>query len=328
MANGDRTVVYIGDVGDYLYEAACQNSKLAILITQHNYQNLVPGVYYTSLGNFDNLNAFAAVLRQADDIIYVPPKIWSDESGSLQAWTEDYLTICSCDNAKTVSGFDLPDPPLTLITRLTIFPRAADTTQVWVAGCSISHGVGVTPEQRFGHIVAERLDLPVSFLTRPGSSIVWAADQILKSDIRKGDYVFWGLTGVNRFTYWNDQIDKLRHCTMNAYPAQKKYLDQIITKNFFVSGHIKYQALTAVHQVVNFCKQIDARLIIATLMPGIEIYLKDLKNFVPLSGLHGRELADQYTDQGSDGVHPGPNSHVWFANCLIDKLNTVYGTSY
>ena len=64
---------------------------------------------------------------------------------------------------------------------------------LWTAGCSVTHGMGVSESERWGNILSEYLDMPEISLSMNGASIKWTADQILRSDIKRGDVVVWDL---------------------------------------------------------------------------------------------------------------------------------------
>lgn len=321
MTDG-RVIVYVGDVGEYLSVIAINQDPLAKLIDSSNCKKLQSGVYYTSLGDLKDLNEFGAVLQQADEIIYAPPDSWSHIMA--KTWTEDYLQICAADSNKKVVGCETDVDSLSNVCRELVAHRASETAQVWIAGCSISHGVGVNPAQRYGSIIAEQLGLSVTYLTLSSSSVCWAADQILRSDIRSGDKVFWGITSPHRLTYWNDIQHTVGRATLKTFAAHKKFLSTTIKENFLASNHVKYQSILAVRQVNNYCRKIKAELIMATLMPGLERYLKDLQNFTPLAGLYGRNVQDLYLDIGDDGLHPGIQSHKFFAERMVNKYRQLY----
>ena len=59
-----------------------------------------------------------------------------------------------------------------------------------------------------------KLNLPVSTLAQGGTSIFWAADQILRSDIRKDDIVIFMLTSTHRFPYYTNS--QLKHITFRS----------------------------------------------------------------------------------------------------------------
>lgn len=314
--------MYLGDTGSYLAEIAKKRCPSASLITKTNYQNLGPGTYWTSLGYLDDLTQFASILRQCHEIVYSPPDTWSDTK--MRDWTLDYLEVLETDQTKKILGVTASPSPLSYRNQKIRSERASDSKQIWVAGCSISHGLGVAPHQRYGEIISSRLNLPVTYLTQPASSILWAADQILRSDIRAGDSIFWGLTSSSRISYWHDIEQKVMHCVIHNYHNHKNFLNHIITENFLASDHVKYQSVLAVDQVNNFCRKVNANLVIATLYQGMELFLRELDNFVPLAGLHGRELHNMFVDIGTDGRHPGVAAHQFYADHMLAKHKQLY----
>lgn len=315
--SSDIITVFVGDITPDLSSRAVDHDSGAKLITNDNYRDLGPGTYYTSIGDLGNLNQFSTVLLQADVIIYSPPSTWS--SSVMKYWTEDYLEVFSCMNHKTVVGFDGPSPVLAEMSEL-VDCRRSDDRQIWIAGCSISHGVGVMPEERWGVLVAQELSIPVSFLTQDSSSLVWAADQILRSDVRSGDLIFWGLTSIHRFSFWNHVTQQVRHCTPQGWEQEKTFLSSFIKENFLASDTLIYEAINAVYRVSNFCDKIGAVLIIGTVLRGLEQALRDWPNFVAMAGMHGRNADDMFIDIGSDQKHPGRLSHRHYAETMLRTL--------
>jgi hypothetical protein len=314
--------IYVGDVSESLAVQARQHDSRATLITPVRHHCLAPGVYYVSIGDLEDLSQFGTVLRQADHIVYCEPTQWSDSlrgNSRMKKWTEDYLEIFASDGSKTVSGFVIPDSGPVAQPRL-VDHRQADAPQIWVAGCSISHGVGVDQTQRYGALLADHLGRQASFLTCPGSSVAWAADQILRSDIRQDDIVFWGLTSMNRFSYWNIERGSVGHCTPRNWPTEKRFLRHLIQEEFLASDHLIHDCVQSVRQVSNFCRKLGATLISATLLSGLERFIRDLPGFVPAAGTHGRNFGDMFIDVGTDDEHPGPKSHRYFADKMLAKL--------
>jgi hypothetical protein len=325
MAN--KITVCVGDTDESLYSYAITLDQSAQLITSKNFQNLQPGTYYTSLGDLSDLAEFAEVLRQASEIIYCPPKIWSDEISSqsdMKKWTEDYIKAFSY--TKKVIGFSTTECDEVALMTYLVDQRKTQYRQIWIAGCSISHGVGVKSDQKYGHLISQKLDLNASFLTRSGSSILWAADQLLRSDIQKGDIIFWGITSPGRLTYWDGSNEKIVSCGIHSWNEHKSYLNSFIQQKFFVSEIVIYQSISAIMQVINFCEKIGIQLILATLLPGMEKYIKIVPNFLSLTGLYGRNRDYQQIDIGEDGYHPGPKSHQHYADQMLKKYYQLYGT--
>jgi len=143
--------IYLGDIGEYLADLAIANHGNATLITQENFTNLPHGIYYTSIGDLTDLRTLGGVLQQANKIVYAPPVVWSDNRHSksvMKEWTEDYLHIfsfrCQVDNYIPVNT----DNQKTILKLVNT--RKTQEQQLWIAGCSISHGIGVTEDTRYG----------------------------------------------------------------------------------------------------------------------------------------------------------------------------------
>jgi hypothetical protein len=203
--------------------------------------------------------------------------------------------------------------------------RKTDSHQLWIAGCSFAHGIGIQREQRFGHLLAEKLNLPVSYLTRPGTSISWAADQILRSDIKKNDVVVWALTGAGRFTFLDDK-NILYHI------GAANYKDVAIVKNYInekllASNHMLYESFTHIGQVKNYLDKIGAEFILAVMpLNGQEhdlqtiAFTEDIKNSIMLFDQNDYS----FIDYGFDRIHPGPLHHKWYADQIYSKYTDLY----
>jgi len=303
--------IYVGDSTEYLSHLAKTNDSNAKLVTTDNFENLVDGTYFSSVGDIGNLFNFGKLLQQADKIVYAPPPNGHWTGGeNMKNWTEEYIENfsfkCYIENYKP-PAFEFPGM-LQLADG-----RKTENPQLWTAGCSISHGVGVTDSQRFGTLLSNQLNLSVSFLTCRSSSIMWAADQILRSDIREGDIVVWGLTSHRRFPYFNN--NSIKHVKVSPYSTIEE-LDELDSENLL------YRNLTSVFQVSNFCKKIKCKLILASLIDNkILSCIRDFPNLVVLSKLWGRGPKDLFIDQGTDNSHPGLKTHQYYADEIYKKIS-------
>jgi hypothetical protein len=309
--------IFVGDVREYLADVAKKHDPLATSINSLNCQNLKSGTYYASIADLDN---FGQVLQQANTIVYSPPAKWSDERNAasmMQYWSERYLSVFCCDATKTVVNFNILFP-----TNKTKMLSIADTrkskeSQIWIAGCSISHGVGVADHERYGELISKELNLPVTFLTAGGSSIRWASDQILRSDILPGDTIFWGITSPNRLSYWDELTSTIRYSVPSNFDTHT-FLKSLVNKKYIASDHMIYESIVSIHNVINFCKTNNITLVLATLLEGMEIYLKEfVNNFVPLAGIFGRNEHNTFLDLGTDNKHPGPKSHQFIKEQML-----------
>jgi len=221
--------------------------------------------------------------------------------------------------------------------------RKTETAQLWIAGCSIAQGIGLDlPDQQYGQLVSDYFNTPASFLTQGASSIEWATDQILRSDIRSGDTVIWGITGVNRFVHWDDNgvmfsvtpaifDPKNPHFTTGTAHIKSKtdtWLDLMHDKSRL------YHAVRQISQVIAFCKKINANLILGCHLElslkeqadSLEAFLLETGHYIHFAHQSSSwELswpADyrQYLDKGNDNRHPGPLTHKQWADALIEYI--------
>jgi hypothetical protein len=203
--------------------------------------------------------------------------------------------------------------------------RKTDHAQLWVAGCSISHGIGVEPDQRFGALLSKDLDMPCSFLTRPGSAIDWAGDQICRSDIRSGDTVIFALTSGCRLTYvHNGKL--LNGITANTYKLHSEY-KKIISPFHLLTENTFYQQVLAIDRCINFCHKINAKLLLIGLLisqsPNLLRYVSQKNNFFlyPYQFSHPDQFIIKFEDLGSDQQHPGWQQHSLYRDFIIKHIS-------
>lgn len=227
--------------------------------------------------------------------------------------------------------------------------RQSDQPQIWVAGCSIANGTDVEKTERYGQLLADELNMPVSFLSILGSAIPWAADQILRSDIRQGDIVVWGLTGISRYlTFRNNifvnvlpetflvEIDPISFALRNGEDRQQ-VLDYYVNyqkgidswtgqetkemESACLNSDRLMQAVQTIHQVNNFCNKIGAKLIVFL----HDISLEEYYDFVEerISNLPGYLKISEVKDMGKHGTHPGPKTHQTWTDEILEKLKNL-----
>jgi hypothetical protein len=333
--------LYIGDNNIELAEKAISADPRAFLIDRSNYKEFLNNPHkgditvYTSLADLPKLNedtvAVYSIFDSADNIYYYPPENWSDNKNidfadSIHFYTE-YI-LCEFQKQKNnVHGLGLTDYSTELYTKL-VDQRKTDSKQLWLAGCSVTHGVGVLENQRYGQLLADSLKMPVSFLTAGGSSISWAVDQIVRSDIRAGDIVILGATEEVRFPYWTTD-NKVWHITTHHQKQSHRLSSTNLTTNvidrLITDDNCFYQSIIRLHQLVNFCNKIDAKLLIIGLLSSqsLALHLHNINSFINYKNFN---LSNSYVDLGSDNMHPGPLQHQLYADfcqSALKKLNYI-----
>jgi len=313
----------VGDVTSYLSQEASKYSPDAKLITEKNCNIESDSTYYISIGDFTSRRQFVELLDCADRLIYAPPNMWSDlknnNTSLMKHYTEFHLLVLK--NSKIVLGIDHLIPT-SIINQMTQLEDTRKTTepQLWVAGCSITAGDFLEKDKRYGQLLANKLNLEVSFLAKGGASISWAADQILRSNIQKDDIVVFGLTSLDRFSFFKDQ--KLHNVNPGYYQMNPEFNNIV---NIDMLSHLEnsiYHSLTSVHQVINFCNYIGAKLFLVGIFVHQDHlpYFISLKNYYHIRDYYGDSIETTYLDLAYDGKHPGPLTHQWYAKKIYQLL--------
>lgn len=307
----------VGNNDSELSTIAKQHSDSAYLVDFSNYTQQHSGTCYTSIADLPGLAEFASVLRQADTIIYHPPKKWT--SAEMKNWTEKYLYTFSLDRSKNIINcptFCVPKNSKLIFTLHD--QRKSNNKCLWVSGASTSLGAGVEIHERYANILSEKLNLPLCMLSQSAVSIPYAVDQILRSDIRQDDIVVLGISHYSRHTYYDEENSEIIHVTPMNVKEQNRKID-------LTDPTLLYDSITAVHQVLNFCRKIDAKIILLGIHPdlGFASYLKDIAGYVHANGFYGVNSEDRYIDLGSDNLHAGPLMHQWYAEKILNKLKEI-----
>jgi hypothetical protein len=198
--------------------------------------------------------------------------------------------------------------------------KKTDYPTLWTVGCSITIGVGIEYKARWGTVLANLLQMPEVTLSAPGTSIQWACDQILRSDIRENDIIVWGLTSVPRIEITNNWKTISR--TIGNY-CELDLSKQYWKLDYFDSETLMINSIHNILQVNNFCNKIGAKLYLANILDihWIPFMLKEYPNFIDLTlGLNIGKTMVEFIDLGTDNSHPGPRQHQQYANKLFNFI--------
>lgn len=304
--------LFVGDNNQELADTAKNYDSTAFLVDNKNYKKFLESDHsnqitgYTSSADLpkitDNRSIFFDVLSKADKIFYCPPVKWSDATkefswNSQQRFTEYYLNCINLEK-NNVHGLDLTPYAHSSYLDL-VETRQTDNPCLWITGCSSSLGVGVELNQRYGQLIADKIGYPVYHLTERGASIEWSADQILRSDIRKGDIVVWGLTTEFRGPR-----------ALNGKVVRENNPDALLSETRL------YKAITSVHQVVNFCRAVGCQLVMFPIITSenLQLMLHSVEEYIQLPYHIG------YLDLGNDGIHGGTLQHLTWANHVLKRI--------
>ena len=307
--------VFVGDTDESLAKHATEFDQSSFLVDTSNYKRFLNTTYtsdvtiYTSFSDLPKIDDVHAVLfeilNKADCIFYRPPPVWSDDVGKF-SWEStkritEWFLYCINLEKNNVQGLDLTvyqhSEYLTLENT-----RNTDSPVLWISGCSVSHGGSINTAEKYGELLSSNLNLPVTYLTKGGSSIKWQSDQILRSDIRKDDIVVWGLT---------QEVRTVK--VMNGVVLQEQDPD------IRLSELRLYDAVTSINQVVNFCRKTKCQLALLPLISSevLNLSLIHLDEYVHLP------YTTTPLDYGTDNLHPGPLSHKLYATYALNKISKL-----
>jgi hypothetical protein len=333
-----KITIFVGDVGMTTANAALAVDKEAVLLDNSNYlqflnNELLNNTFYTSLGDLpNNPDAMYYILAKADDIVYCPVNHWSDGktlrvtdvSSSMQGLTE--FILFNIANIKyNVSNLDLTKYNPTQFVELAD-SRKDNNPQLWVAGGSDTFGFGVNTNDRYGDILGNKLSLSVSTLAAAGGSISWIADQIIRSDIRPGDFVVVGLVPDSRLPVWSSIKNKIIHLAP-VNNIHDKFVDipKSAVNQFLVSDTMLYENVIHVHQIVNYCKKAGARLLIMGIScsDSLIMHLNDIIEFKNYVNFDVKNSIADLVDTALDGKHPGPLQHQLYADFCYQQFKKL-----
>lgn len=338
------TVIFFGDVDDTVARTALAFDRHAQLLDHTNYRQFLQSpdlnstAWYSSLGDLPtDLELVYNILSRANRVVYCAPERWSDNRTvdctdpciSIQGLTE--VVLCMLPASIRVENLQpITADPVQLVDR-----RQSDNAQIWNVGCSVTYGSFIAKHERYGQLLAQRLGMSCSFLAIPGRSIHWAADQILRSDIRNGDLVVWGLTSPERLMYVHEHR-LLNGVTPVSYDRFDEYKNIVHPENLSSHDNL-YKQYYAVQQVCNFCEKIGANLILINLLYGnhfIQRAFRRHKSYVHVPyRMRAHSFLTEFLDLASDNEHPGPLQHQQYFQLIYDHilhnptLSKIYLTS-
>jgi hypothetical protein len=281
------------------YFVAAEDS---ILLTNDNFEQYLgkSGVFHTSLGDITAAN----LLLIAD---YNCTFIFVDQGFDNQTalYEKTIIFLNAVFDSNTIIGYIRPGPA-TFAEQSIMRPPGP---RLWVFGCSLSAGVGVNESEVYSTKLSVATGLPVTTVARVGSSTHWSLRQLLHADIWPTDIVIWQLTTIERFTVKQP----------NRWPKEVMLKDadrETILST--TDEQLWFDQLSLVNCGVQYLRAI-----------GPEFYMISLDSSSPLLNV----CLEQYTrypeycyvpdwqiDLGTDGLHPGPQSHHLLYRSLEKKL--------
>lgn len=299
-------ILFVGSNEEYLSVKAKEFDPSATLLTSAN-EITDCGVYYTALGDIKTPRELSDICFNATKLFYCPPDVWKNKV--QQRYTEEI--VLASKRRTDVQENIIRDDQFVNSSAL-VDKRISETPQIWAVGCSITAGVGVSKSECWTSLVQKHINLPMSSLSKSGSSILWQSDQIIRSDIREGDIVLWGVTTNGRLPVIINE--KLVHLSVGSKRNKITNLEAELLN----SSSLRYHNILAIQRAVNFCKVAKAKIILVGVLPDCPLLFSypDLPNYT-----QAVLSSTMFIDVGTDGAHPGPEQHQEYARLFIHAYN-------
>lgn len=289
------------------------------LISEKNIDDIIDNVdridCHTAIADINTIN-IQKVIRAAQEIYLVDIDICTIPNDQMYQYGRLFNELYKHNKINSLSNINLLNVENINFMQAV---RQHESPVLWTVGCSVTYGYGVTDNDRWGKLLSDKLNLPEVRLSCPGSSIYWAADQILRADIRTGDIVVWGVTDQARFDYAKDwKLISKPASHYDEIPKDLRYWDL----NYFDSSTQTLVCARNILQVINFCKKIRATLCIANLLDEtwLPIIFKETHNFIDFGDDFTEAGMLKFIDLGSDNNHPGPKQHQQYAEKIFNFI--------
>jgi len=353
----NKTVI-VGDTSEDLRYFAESYDKNAVLWSN---QNSDLETVFLSIGDTD-LSTFLKILLDAELIIYHDISNWSTKETKTITDNIIYLlyingysdriigfpikTIILDNHQLNIDSIDSDLQNNLLIQKicqlsktnllgLSSHRRSIDK-QIWTAGCSYAHGTGLDSRKNcYGNLIAEHFGLSFTNIGYPGTSVDFAADQIIRSSIMPGDLVIWGITNISRYTWVTDSENNfVCQSFLDQYTDStgvKKYLTQMYADE----ARLRL-AQRHILQVQEFCNKIGCNLIlffhedlnINSYVSNMKLFFKQFPEFVDVYKIMSDHFSStvlnskMHLDIGTDGIHPGSKTHAAWAEIITNFINS------
>lgn len=186
-----------------------------------------------------------------------------------------------------------------------------DNGLLWVFGCSHSAGVGLIPGQfTYGKLLSDYISLPLRLVAQSGSSLHWSIRHLFAAAVKPQDTVIWQITSPGRMTRFDgDRVNEL----VLANSTDRSLIDSLSDWQTY------FDHFTLINFGVKYLRSIGCNFAMISMMGKRSDHdLQYLSGYITYQEYC--PVTDIFIDHGTDGLHPGPNTHKNLALRLIDHL--------
>jgi hypothetical protein len=183
---------------------------------------------------------------------------------------------------------------------------------LWVFGCSHSYGVGLkTNEQRYAHLLAEYLNLPLKLVAAPASSTHFSLRHLVNANIKEHDTVVWQLTTAERFSYAVNE-HKISEIILPRKPWPK-FID------FYTDDQIIFNQLSLVNIGAMYLRAKKVKFSMISILSDEVVRIEPIQQEY-IKYPEYCITATCQVDKGTDNLHFGPLSHQKISQTLLNHI--------
>lgn len=226
---------------------------------------------------------------------------------SSATWMETKLVLNYLCHSHCVLNYHC-DLPLTFTSHSGITSKDIGK-KLWIFGCSHSHGTGLIDiNHRFGQLLAEQLNLPVNFVTKPGSSLQWSLRHLLNATISTQDVVVWQVTTPHRLTLYQNTTREVMLAASNDRCLLEVFNDQ----------QVFFHHCSLIDYGVKYLRAKNIKFVIASILNQQALFYNYLEQYSKYPEYC--YMPECNLDLATDQLHVGPLSHKAIAQRLLNHL--------
>lgn len=229
-----------------------------------------------------------------------------DKSSQLYTETKNLLSYINSDS------FNKSSDEKTFIENLSVLDTSTNST-LWVFGCSHSYGTGLDREdQRYGNILADKLNMPLRMIAKPGGSMNYSLRHIINSNFNQNDFVIWQIINPARLSYFDGQQVKE---ILLANTSSRTLID------FCTDAQMFFNHFTQINIGVRYLRAIGCKFMLVSVDHTDHYnYINEYKNYPEYAFFPNFAV-----DLANDNLHFGPLSHKNLALSILDHIHYNYG---
>lgn len=262
--------------------------------------------YHTSLGDM-SVTDIISVSKMFDQLELID--IGFDKTS--QIWLETKILLNYLGHRMPVLYHKIE--PLKVFTDHSNLLANQNKKKIWIFGCSHSHGVGLlSQKQTFGALLGEHFQLPVNFITLPGSSLQWSLRHLINADILPDDLVIWQITLPFRLTMYDGVTKEI----MLAQSSNRCLIDTFNDQQMF------FHHCSLINYGVNYLRAKKIKFVLTSILNSQLLFYDYLNEYTKYPEYC--YMPNSNVDLGTDNSHVGPLSHRVIALELTNYIQSIY----